>query len=229
MPDFLLEIGCEEIPARMIDAACEELARRVTNLLRRETLGETATGISTPRRLAVQADVIARQPDTESWSRGPSAEVAYKDGLPTRAAQAFAAKCGIRVEDLKIEDEYVVAAVTRKGRTAADVLAEFLPKEIDTLYWPKNMYWRKPNERFVRPVRWSSMGFGQGRLRAGTEFYLTAKLRFRAPGLLMWILCGRPRFWDARSVSSRFARLSTQPRARFPGRAGGKIRRYSIR
>jgi glycyl-tRNA synthetase beta chain len=154
MPDFLLEIGCEEIPARMIDAACEELARRVTNLLRRETLGETATGISTPRRLAVQADVIARQPDTESWSRGPSAEVAYKDGLPTRAAQAFAAKCGIRVEDLKIEDEYVVAAVTRKGRTAADVLAEFLPKEIDTLYWPKNMYWRKPNERFVRPVRW---------------------------------------------------------------------------
>ena len=138
----------------MIDAACEELARRVTNLLRRETLGETATGISTPRRLAVQADVIARQPDTESWSRGPSAEVAYKDGLPTRAAQAFAAKCGIRVEDLKIEDEYVVAAVTRKGRTAADVLAEFLPKEIDTLYWPKNMYWRKPNERFVRPVRW---------------------------------------------------------------------------
>ncbi len=154
MPDFLLEIGCEEIPARMIDAACEELTRRVTGLLRREALGETAIGISTPRRLAVQADVIACQPDTESWSRGPSTQVAYKDGAPTRAAQAFAAKCGIRVEDLKIEEGYVVASVTKKGRTAAGALAEFLPKEIDTIYWPKNMYWRKPNERFVRPVRW---------------------------------------------------------------------------
>jgi glycyl-tRNA synthetase beta chain len=50
--------------------------------------------------------------------------------------------------------EYLSATVTRKGRTAAEILAETLPKEISTLYWPKNMYWRKRGEVFVRPVRW---------------------------------------------------------------------------
>ena len=50
--------------------------------------------------------------------------------------------------------EYLAATVTRKGRTAAEILAETLPKEISTLYWPKNMYWRKRGEVFVRPVRW---------------------------------------------------------------------------
>ena len=50
--------------------------------------------------------------------------------------------------------EYLAATVTRKGRTAAEILAETLPREISTLYWPKNMYWRKRGEVFVRPVRW---------------------------------------------------------------------------
>ena len=50
--------------------------------------------------------------------------------------------------------EYIAAKVTKKGRSAAEILAEGLPKELSTIYWPKNMYWHKPNERFVRPVRW---------------------------------------------------------------------------
>ena len=50
--------------------------------------------------------------------------------------------------------EYLAAKVTRKGRAAAEILAESLPKELSSIYWPKSMYWRKPNERFVRPVRW---------------------------------------------------------------------------
>ncbi len=50
--------------------------------------------------------------------------------------------------------EYISAKVTKKGRSASDILASDLPREIATIYWPKNMYWRKPNERFVRPVRW---------------------------------------------------------------------------
>jgi len=138
----------------MIDGASEELARRVSSLLQREALGQITQGFSTPRRLAVQAEVIERQSDTESWTRGPSANVAYKDGSPTRAAEAFAAKAGIKVEQLKVEDGYVVASVTKKGRLASEILAEKLPKEIASLYWPKNMYWRKRSELFVRPVRW---------------------------------------------------------------------------
>src|SRR5208282_3464506 len=50
--------------------------------------------------------------------------------------------------------EYLAATVRRKGRTASEILAETLPKEISTLYWPKSMYWRKRGELFVRPVRW---------------------------------------------------------------------------
>lgn len=161
MPDFLLEIGCEEIPARMIDAASRELRERLHALLQRERL-EPAGAIShfdTPRRLAVLAFGIPKsQPDITEQVSGPSTQVAYKDGQPTPAAHAFAKKVGVDVGKLEKvstpKGEYLAATVTRKGRTAAEILAETLPKEISTLYWPKNMYWRKRGEVFVRPVRW---------------------------------------------------------------------------
>jgi glycyl-tRNA synthetase beta chain len=160
MPDFLLEIGCEEIPARMIDAASQELRERVSALLIRERLAASEiTHFDTPRRLAVMASGIpAAQPDVTEQVNGPSVSVAYNDGQPTPAAHAFAKKAGIDVSQLeKIttpKGEYLAARVTRKGRSATEILAENLPKEISSIYWPKNMYWRKTNERFVRPVRW---------------------------------------------------------------------------
>ncbi|MBZ5614548.1 MAG: glycine--tRNA ligase subunit beta [Acidobacteriia bacterium] len=161
MPDFLLEIGCEEIPARMIDPASLELRERLNALLRRERLepAGTITHLDTPRRLAVLASSIpASQPDITERVNGPSAQVAYKDGQPTPAAHAFAKKVGVDVAKLEKvstpRGEYLAATVTRKGRAAAEILAEMLPKEISTLYWPKNMYWRKRGEVFVRPVRW---------------------------------------------------------------------------
>src|ERR1700722_4167308 len=161
MPDFLLEIGCEEIPARMIDAAQNDLAFRVGQLLARESLGSPA-GVSAPvttaRRLSVMAPISDRQPDLTEQITGPSVSVAYNDGQPTPAAHAFAKKAGIDVSQLeKIttpKGEYLAARVTRKGRSATEILAENLPREISSIYWPKNMYWRKTNERFVRPVRW---------------------------------------------------------------------------
>jgi len=161
MPDFLLEIGCEEIPARMIDAASQELCERVGSLLVRERLaaGGAITRFDTPRRLAVIAPSIpAAQPDVTEQLNGPSVAVAYKDGQPTPAAMAFARKAGVDVAQLERvstpKGEYLAASVSKKGRSAAEILAENLPKEISSIYWPKNMYWRKANERFVRPVRW---------------------------------------------------------------------------
>src|SRR5947199_6440917 len=160
MPDFLLEIGCEEIPARMIDAASQELRERMAALLVRERLGGGAiTTFETPRRIAILASGIASaQEDVTEQLTGPSAQVAYKDGQPTPAAHAFAKKAGVDISQLETastpKGEYLVAKVTNKGRSAAEILADSLPKEIATIYWPKNMYWRKPNERFVRPVRW---------------------------------------------------------------------------
>jgi len=160
MADFLLEIGCEEIPARMIDAASAELRSRVQALLERERLPANALAqFDTPRRLAVLASGIpSSQPDVTEQITGPSVNVAYKDGQPSPAAHAFAKKAGVDVSRLELvttaKGEYLGAKVTKKGRSAAEILAENLSKEIASLYWPKNMYWRKPNERFVRPVRW---------------------------------------------------------------------------
>jgi len=161
MPDFLLEIGCEEIPARMINAAAQDLRERLQALLQRERLAPSGeiSHLDTPRRLAVLASgVPSSQPDITEQLNGPSAQIAYKDGQATPAAHAFAKKVGVDVGKLEkvstSKGEYLAATVTRKGRTASEVLAENLPKEISTLYWPKNMYWRKRGELFVRPVRW---------------------------------------------------------------------------
>ena len=163
MADFLLEIGLEEVPARMIASAEAELGRRVNDLLTRERLlGPQAklTTYSTPRRLAVLIeDVLGSQADTEEKLTGPSWKVAFKDGAPTPAAEAFAKKAGVTVKALDkvvtAKGEYVGVTVKRQGRAAAELLATELPKEVLALYWAKNMYCRagKP-ERFVRPVRW---------------------------------------------------------------------------
>ena len=161
MPDFLLEIGTEEIPARMIAGAQAELERRVSDLLQRERLAPTTApvGFDTPRRLAVLASGIpGAQPDITEQLTGPAVTVAFKDGQPTPAAHAFAKKAGVDVSRLERvttpKGEYLAAKVTKKGRGAAEILAESLGKEISSIYWAKNMYWRKPSERFVRPVRW---------------------------------------------------------------------------
>lgn len=162
MADFLLEIGTEEIPARMIGAATEELTRRVRDVIARENLSPEPQldSYATPRRLAVLARGIAKaQADVEEQVMGPSTKVAFKDGQPTPAAQAFAKKVGLDLTRCQTvttpKGEYLAATVTKKGRAASELLSELLPKEIAAIYWAKNMYWRegKP-ERFVRPIRW---------------------------------------------------------------------------
>ena len=163
MPEFLLEIGLEEIPARMIASAQAELARRIEETLTRQRLlglPARVSSYSTPRRLAVRVEgVLAQQPDVEEQLTGPSWKAAFPGGEPGPAAQAFAKKAGVPVTALeKIttpKGEYAAATVHRPGQSAATVLTESLPAEISALTWPKTMYWR-PNkpERFVRPLRW---------------------------------------------------------------------------
>lgn len=163
MTDFLLEIGLEEVPARMLGAAERELGERVLALLVRERLCEPQAAcqtFSTPRRLVVLIpNVAARQPDSEEQMLGPAWSIAFKGDAPMPAAAAFAKKAGIAVEQIRkvttAKGEYAGATLLRAGQPAAHVLQELLPKEIAALTWPKPMYWRagKP-ERFVRPVQW---------------------------------------------------------------------------
>ena len=182
MSDFLLEIGLEEIPARMIAGAEAELGKRVQELLTRERLLDDGANVmhqrvktySTPRRLAVLVEgVRAAQADVEEKLTGPSWSVAFKDGSATKAAEAFAKKAGVDVASLEkvttAKGEYVGATVKRAGKAAPEILGAELPKEALGIYWAKNMYWNIPtgqkssgggptrsgkSERFVRPVRW---------------------------------------------------------------------------
>ncbi len=163
MADFLFEIGLEEVPARMIAGAQAELLKRTLALLEREQLlgaEPVAKSFSTPRRLAVLVEnVREQQADITEEVTGPAVKIAYKDGVPTPAAEAFARKSGVAVSELKTiatpKGEYLAATSVKKGRSAAEVIASELPKELAGIYWAKNMYWRagKP-ERFVRPVLW---------------------------------------------------------------------------
>jgi len=167
MADFLLEIGLEEVPARMIAGAQAELLRRTLAMLGKEALlGEgfdplnDALSYSTPRRLAVLVrGVREQQSDITEDVTGPAVKIAFKDGVPMPAAEAFARKSGVTVAELRTiatpKGEYLAATSVKKGRSAAEVIASELPKEIGAIYWAKNMYWRpgKP-ERFVRPVLW---------------------------------------------------------------------------
>jgi glycyl-tRNA synthetase beta chain len=166
MPDFLLEIGTDEIPSRMIDDACSELVAKIELMLVGQKLHlggfSFAQGFSTPRRLSVLVrDVEERQPDIREIIRGPAYEIGFKDGNPTSAAIGFAKKANAPIEHFiehaktMRKGDRMEAAVLKPGRNSAEVLAESLPKEIASIYWAKSMYWRagKP-ERFVRPVRW---------------------------------------------------------------------------
>jgi len=170
MPDFLLEIGLEEVPARMLASAQAELLKRTLALLTREQLVSAdpiAHSYSTPRRLAVLIRaVLAQQPDITEETTGPAVKIAFKDGAPTAAAEAFARKSGAAVSDLKTvstpKGDYLAATTLKRGRTTSEVIVAELPKEIAAIYWAKNMYWRagKP-ERFVRPVLWLACLLGE--------------------------------------------------------------------
>ena len=164
----------------MIAAAEAELARRVLALVERERLvvpGTVVKSFSTPRRLAVLVPgVQQQQEDVVEELTGPAVKIAFKDGLPTPAAEAFARKAGVSVAELRTvstpKGDYLAATARKPGRGAAQVLREGLPKELAAIYWAKTMYWRagKP-ERFVRPVRWLVALLGEDAVPMGFAGY----------------------------------------------------------
>src|SRR5580704_9686148 len=187
MADFLFEIGLEEVPARMIAGAQAELEQRVVKMLERERLvqsGAVTKSFATPRRLAVWVEGVAeRQEDVAEELVGPSVKIAYKDGVATPAALAFAKKAGVAVEALKTvtnaKGEYLAATSVKAGRGAAEVITAELPKELAGIYWAKNMYWRvgKP-ERFVRPVRWMVALLGEATVPVAFGGYVAGSVTY---------------------------------------------------
>ena len=185
MLSLLLEVGCEEIPARFLDEAQQNLRERLRQALEAARLlpepragspaGTAITepaidSFSTPRRLTVYApQVLNRQADQVEEVLGPPVRVAFDaEGKPTRAAESFAAKNQARLEDLirvtNPKGEYLAVRRTTTGRPAVEVLAEALPAVITGISFPKSMYWTaKSGPRFIRPVRWLLALLGEGK------------------------------------------------------------------
>jgi glycyl-tRNA synthetase beta chain len=158
---LLIEIGCEEIPARMIANAAVDLERRILGILDQAGLAHGANvawgGV---RRLAVRVDdVQPRQEDRQETVLGPPAKVAFlDDGQPSKAAVGFARKNDIDAADLtSIETErgsYVGFTREVSGQGIGEVLARTLPQAVADMTFPKTMRWGDGKARWVRPVHW---------------------------------------------------------------------------
>ncbi|MGY3443827.1 MULTISPECIES: glycine--tRNA ligase subunit beta [unclassified Bradyrhizobium] len=166
MPDLLLELFSEEIPARMQAKAADDLRRMVTDRLVAEGLVyEGAKAFATPRRLALTVHGIpARQPDLKTERRGP------KIGAPDAAVQGFLKATGLAsLDEAKVQKDakgdFYIALIEKPGRAAIDVIAEILPVIIRTFPWPKSMRWGERSAKsgslsWVRPLHSIIATFG---------------------------------------------------------------------
>ncbi|MBD2747204.1 glycine--tRNA ligase subunit beta [Microvirga sp. BT688] len=203
MPDLLLELFSEEIPARMQRRAAEDLKKLVTDaLVERGFLYEGAKAFATPRRLALHvAGLPVKGQDVREERKGP------RVGSPEAAIQGFLKGAGLSsIEQAKIESdpkkgEFYVAVIEKPGRSTPDVLAEILPGIVKNFPWPKSMRWgaasREPGSlRWVRPlhsivctfgpetedpevVRFDVDGIGSGDVTKGHRFLAPDEIRVK--------------------------------------------------
>ena len=165
--EFMLEVGCEEIPARYIDPTLVQLQEQFQEILSGQLIEHSAIEVfATPRRLVVSiSQLSARQPDRVVTLTGPPLAAAFDDqNQPTRAAQGFAAKYQLTVDELKfVETEkgkYLGFERQVPGRTAQDILVEGIPTILSSIEFPKNMIWEESHFLFARPIRWLLCLFG---------------------------------------------------------------------
>ena len=158
---FILEVGVEELPANDVDSAYEQLNQRIPTLLDELHLTHGDVRIfTTPRRLVVSIDFLSpNQPDREDLVKGPPADKAFdKDGIALPAGMGFAKKNNVDTKSLEIREEgsnkYVFAVVKQKGRPTPEVLAEALPKLVESIKFEKSMRWNDSGVTFSRPIRW---------------------------------------------------------------------------
>jgi glycyl-tRNA synthetase beta chain len=162
MPELLVELFSEEIPARMQRKAAEDLKKAVTNaLVDAGLVYEGAKAFVTPRRLALTVTGLpARSPDTREERKGP------RVGSPQQAIDGFLKAAGLSsIEQAKIESdpkkgEFYVAHIDKQGADATDILATLLPKVITGFDWPKSMQWGNGGLTWVRPLRAITATFG---------------------------------------------------------------------
>ena len=224
----MFEIGCEEIPAWMIPKASQELKVLLEKYFAAAGLldGATVQVFGGPRRLAASIDAVRlHQQNTEKEITGPVKAVAFDAaGVATKAAQGFAAKQGVPVEQLYIRStprgEYVAAKQVTPGRAALEVLREVLPRVIQEISWPKNMRWTSSASATHAAASLASGATAAGTAPADTDATRVAGAavpRFIRP--VRWIVA----LLDGRVIPFTFADVRSGNKTnghRFLGREG---------
>ncbi|MCF6232515.1 MAG: glycine--tRNA ligase subunit beta [Rhodobacteraceae bacterium] len=153
MPDLLIELFSEEIPARMQARAADDLKKRVTDgLVEAGLTYGAAHGASTPRRLTLAVEgLLAASPDVREERKGP------KVGAPDKAVEGFLRGAGVARDQLEQRDTpkgaVYFATIEKPGRAAADIVAEVLEGVVRNFPWPKSMRWGSGSLRWVRPLQ----------------------------------------------------------------------------
>lgn len=159
MPNFLLEIGTEELPADFIDSAINQWQTKIRQNLTDAFLSPQNVKVyGTPRRLAVLIEGLeSKQLDREEEIKGPPVSSAFKDGKPTPAAEGFARKQGVSVDDFQIKatekGEFIFVNKKIMGQDTTQILTDLIPQWITKLEGRRFMRWADGDLRFPRPIR----------------------------------------------------------------------------
>jgi glycyl-tRNA synthetase beta chain len=158
--EFFLEIGCEEIPARTMARALDDIRERLRRMLEENKLAfDSVEAFGSARRFVLRVPGLAeRQEPRKELTMGPPVRIAFNDGQPSPALQGFARKNNIAIEALQKfstdRGEYFGFQTTVEGRPAFEILSNSIPEIVRSMTFPKTMVWMDPAQRFARPVRW---------------------------------------------------------------------------
>jgi len=194
---LLIEIGCEDLPARFVHPLAEALMHGFgEGLLKRSVVAGQSHTFATPRRIATMIEGVAlKQPDRAVERKGPKLTAALKDGAPTPAGLGFARSCGVGFSALAQEGGQLVFRSEQKGRATAGLIPEIFEetlKAMDELV-PKRMRWGDGSETFVRPVQWlvallggkviplRRFGLEAGSTTYGHRFHAPKAIALKAP------------------------------------------------
>lgn len=200
--DFLVEIGTEELPPKALLRLSNAFRDEILSQLKAEQLSfDEVESFASPRRLAVTISNLEEQtPTKEVVAWGPPTKVAFDDdGNPTRAAEAFASKNGIAVNDLKNnvdndgKQDKLCFRATEAGRKTAELIGPIVETALNALPIPKRMRWGANREEFVRPIHWivmllgsstingKVMGITSGNTSRGHRFHSTGEIAISSP------------------------------------------------
>ncbi|AMB98526.1 glycine--tRNA ligase subunit beta [Aerococcus urinaehominis] len=158
--NYLFEIGLEEVPAKYVDSARQQLAQLTADYLTEQRVSyDRIESFATPRRLAVYVVGLAdRQTDLEEVAKGPARKVAQdEDGNWTKAAIGFSRGKGLSPDDIYFEEikgvDYAHVRVHQPGQPVQEILGN-LYTVIDKIYFPVTMHWANESFEFIRPIHW---------------------------------------------------------------------------